>query len=378
ARLANNIELSDIPPNFLLLVNKKIIKIEEHVDANSHPDNAKNKHLWVALGRWLGIEEPVIRRDMHHHLQSKWIDLKYTVNIQNNESRNILRIISYISRKEKAQCITDVEGRTLVHLVLLNNPRAVMQATDAVNHYYFYTLNNSSHRSDEFWKNFIEYFGAYTQNNLLLFTSSNTTSFYNITHQECINLGPLSTSVNEFVQEFYGNLYKKLEKLVWGPFASQLFGIFPIITINYNITSDYYWDEHDEPNSLIVVPFRPRQVVAFSLCLLLYGNFPLTKSIHHSIVYFVHDIFFHNIRKFDDIYNDLKDRIERNANGDNVIFIKRQNLNNAQGLNFRTMFFKPKKRQITIPSSSMDCRRGHISLVHARHRLRTEDPLPDL
>ena len=49
-RSANNIELSDIPSNFLLLVNKEIIKIGEHDDANSYSDNAKNKRLWVALG----------------------------------------------------------------------------------------------------------------------------------------------------------------------------------------------------------------------------------------------------------------------------------------------------------------------------------------
>ncbi|KAF0532736.1 calnexin independence factor cif1 [Gigaspora margarita] len=345
ARSANNIELSDVPSNFLLLVNKEIIKMGEYDDANSYSDNAKNKRLWVALGRWLGMEEPVIRRDVCRHLRSKWIDLKYAVDFQNNELQDILRTTSYISQKEKAcliisardnlfsfkklvklrhltvsECVTDVEGRTLVHLALLNNPGAVIQATDAVNYYYFHTLNNPSYRSDEFWKNFIEHFGVYTQNNLLLFTSSNTASSHNTAHQECVNtllrnLGPLSTSVNEFVRKFYGNLYEKVEKLAWGPFAPRPFGIFPMIAINYNTTSDYYWDEHDEPNSLcclvalgefeggelcfpqlqIVVPLQPGQVVAFSSRLLLHGNFPLTKGIRHSIVYFVHETFFHNL-----------------------------------------------------------------------------------
>ncbi|CAG8830708.1 6813_t:CDS:2, partial [Racocetra persica] len=272
-----------------LLVDMLIREARGYDDANSYPDNAKNKRLWVA-------------------------DLKYAVDFQNNESQDILRTTSYISRKEKAhliisawgnlclfkklvklhhltisECITDVEGRILVHLALLNNPRAVIQAMDAVNHYYFHTLNNPFHRSDEFWKNFIEHFGAYTRNNLLPFTSSNTASFHNTTHQECVNtllrnLGPLSTSVNEFVQKFYENLYEKLEKLTWGPFASRSFGIFSMIAINYNTTSDYHWDEHNEPNSLcclvtlgefkrrelcfpqlqIVIPLQPGQVVAFS------------------------------------------------------------------------------------------------------------------
>ncbi|KAF0373864.1 calnexin independence factor cif1 [Gigaspora margarita] len=362
ARLANNIELSDVSLNFFLLVNKEIIKMREHNDINSHPDDAKNNRLWVALSCWLGMEELVIRRDVRRHLRSKWIDLKYAVDFQNIESQDILRTTSYISQKEKArliisawgnlcslkklvklrhltvsECVTDVEGRTLVYLALLNNPRAVIQATDAVNYYYFHTLNNPSHCSDD----------------------SNTASSHNIAYQECVNtllrnLGLLSTSVNEFVRKFYGNLYEKLEKLVWGPFASRPFGIFPMIAINYNTTSDYHWDEHDEPNSLcclvalgefeggelcfsqlqITVPLQPGQLVAFSSRLLLHGNFPLTKGIRHSIMYFVHDTFFHNLRKFADVYNDLENGIERNTNGDDVLFIKHQNLNDAQGLNF--------------------------------------------
>ena len=97
ARSANNIELFNVLPNFLLLVDKEIIKMGEHDDVNSHPDNAKNNRLWVALGRWLGMEEPVIRRDVRRHLRSKWIDLKYAVDFQNNKSQDILRTNLYIS-----------------------------------------------------------------------------------------------------------------------------------------------------------------------------------------------------------------------------------------------------------------------------------------
>ncbi|CAG8646800.1 7157_t:CDS:2, partial [Racocetra persica] len=238
-----------------------MVKSGGHDNANSYSNNAKNKRLWVALGRWLEMEEPVIRRDMRRYLRSKWIDLKYAGG---------------------------------------------------------YTSNGCQH------------FGTYTRNNLLPFTSSNTASSHNTAHQEYVNtllhnLGPLSTSVNEFVRKFYGNLYEKLE-------------------------NDYHWDEHDEPNSLcclvtlrefeggelcfprlqIIILLQPGQVVAFSLRFLLHSNFSLTKSIRYSIVYFVHDTFFHNLRKFDDVYDDLKDRIEKNADGHDVLFIKHQNLNNAQ------------------------------------------------
>ncbi|KAF0386848.1 calnexin independence factor cif1 [Gigaspora margarita] len=277
------------------------------------------------------MEKLVIRRDVRHHLRSKWIDLKYAVNFQNNESQDILRTTSYISQKEKAYLIISAQGNlcSFKKLVKLRH---------------------------------------------LTVLDSNTASSHNIAHQECVNIllsnfGPLSTSVNEFVRKFYENLYEKLEKLVWGPFAPRPFGIFPMIAINYNTTSDYHWDKHDKPNSLcclvalrefeggelcfpqlqIGVPLQSGQVVAFSLRLLLHSNFLLKK-----------------------------DGIEKNADGHDVIFIKHQNLNNAQGLNSRTIFFKLKKRQITISPSSTNCRRGHISLVRTRHGLRAEDPFPDL
>ncbi|KAF0530127.1 calnexin independence factor cif1 [Gigaspora margarita] len=182
-----------------------------------------------------------------------------------------------------------------------------------------------------------------------------------------------------------------------GTLCTSTFWNFPIIAINYNTTSDYHWTNMTNqivytvwlalenlrrgvmfPQLQIIVPLQPGQVVAFSLHLLLHDNFSLTKGIHHSIVYFVHNTFFHNLQKFDNIYNDLKGGIERNADGDQVLFIERQNLNDAQGLNFQTILFKLKKRQITIPLSSTDCRRDHISLVYARHGLRIEDLLPDL
>ena len=64
------------------------------------------------------------------------------------------------------ECITDQENQTLIHLEQLDDQGAVMQATNAVNRYYFHTLGHPSHRSDDFWTNF-EHFGAYTRNNPL-------------------------------------------------------------------------------------------------------------------------------------------------------------------------------------------------------------------
>jgi hypothetical protein len=276
----------------------------------------------------------------------------------------------------------DLNGQTLVHLEQLNDNNAIILATNVVNNYYFHTLEHPSHRSNEFWTNFIEHFGAYIRNNLLPFTSSNTASTHNIDHHECVNklllgLKSLSDCVNQFLQNYYEDLYMKLSKLSWGPFAPKPFGVFPMIAINFNTTSDYHWDEHDEANSLCVlvalgdyeggelcfpqlqmlVHLQPGQIVAFASRLLLHGNFSVTKGIRHSVVYFVHDIFFHHLRDFTKVY--IKAGIEKDAN---ILIVPEQDLNNAQGLNHQIQLSKPKANQIQIPSAVSDQRRGYISI----------------
>jgi hypothetical protein len=381
-----------------------------------------NEDLWLSFGRWLGMEEPMTRREVRQHLRRKWKKISHAMELRNNivgsqdqsgtpgSVHFLSKTTKRISRKTKAQliistrenfsslkelvgfryivdpeCVTDMNGRSLIHLEKLNDPNAVSKATDAVNRYYFHTLENPSHRSDEFWTNFIEHFGVYARNNLLPYTSSNTASTHNVEHQECVDtllrdLEPLSISINEFVREYYEELYGKLEKLSWGVFGPKPFGVFPMIAINFNTISDYHWDEHDEPNSLcclvalgdfeggelcfpqlqIIVPLRPGQVVAFSSRLLLHGNFPVTRGIRHSIVYFVHSTFFHHLRDFSSIYEDLEAGIERDARGTLVSMIPQQDLNDARDLNNRIMLSQPKKRQIEMPEKSCDKRRGNI------------------
>ncbi|RHZ70235.1 hypothetical protein Glove_274g41 [Diversispora epigaea] len=112
----------------------------------------------------------------------------------------------------KPECVTDTNGRSLIHLEELNNPNAITKATDTINHYYFHTLNYSSHRSNNFWENFIKHFGVYIRNNLLPFTSSNTASSHNVEHQECVNillrnLDPLSIYDENIALELFNKLF---------------------------------------------------------------------------------------------------------------------------------------------------------------------------
>jgi hypothetical protein len=287
---------------------------------------------------------------------------------------NELTQFRYITKPE---CIIDLNGQTLVHLEELENYDAIIKATNAINQYYFHTLENSSHQSTGFWTDLAEHFGVYTRNNLLPFTSSNTASSHSTKHHECVNelllnLKPLSDSVNQFLKKYYRNLYEKLSQLKWGPFAPRPFGVFPMIAINYNIISSYHWDKNDEINSLcclvalgdyeggelcfpqleIIIPLRPNQVVAFSSHFLLHGNLPIVKGIRHSIVYFIHNTFFYNKKRLTNVYNDLKAGIERNKKGQIIssepIF---QDFTNAYDLKYLVTPKKSKKRS-RIPVSS--------------------------
>ena len=191
---------------------------------------------------------------------------------------------------------------------------------------------------------------------------------------------PLSNSINRFIESYYKSLYEKLSELKWGVFSPRPFGIFPMIAINFNTRSDFHCDEHDDPNSLcclvalgdfeggelcfpqlqIVIPLRSGQLVAFSSRFLLHGNLPITSGIRHSVVYFVHSTFFHNLRDFSSVYSDLENGIERDVNGSIVPTIPRQDLNNANGLNRIIKLDKPKANQVRAPPSFTDCRRGCI------------------
>ncbi|PKK62737.1 hypothetical protein RhiirC2_789914 [Rhizophagus irregularis] len=171
-------------------------------------------------------------------------------------------------------------------------------------------------------------------------------STYNTNHQECVDklilaLKPLSDSINRFAQNYYNDFYKKLSQLNWGPFALRSFGIFPMISINYNIISKYHLDKNDHKNSLaflvvlgdfeggeicfpeikLVVKIRPGQVLVFSSRFLKHRNLKVTKGIRHSIVYYVHQDFFKELRNFnkkikedDDEMQDDNDEIQDDNN----------------------------------------------------------------
>jgi hypothetical protein len=301
-------------------------------------------------------------------------------NIPENFKLKLARIASF-RRITRPECITDIYGRTLVHLEQLKDYNAVIKATKAINHYYFDTLDNPSHRSSGFWTDFAEHFGVYLRYNVLPYTSSDIASSHNAEHRACVDnllheLTPLSVSINKFFKKYYRNLYTKLNQVKWGPFAPRSFGIFPMIAINYNIISSYHWDRNDEPDSLcclvalgdyeggelcfpqleIVISLRPNQVVLFSSNFLLHGNLPVVRGIRHSIVYFIHSDLFHHRRNFTKIYNNYKTEIKNGGSEEVQEDFYKTTLNKIKTLS------KPKNEQLRKPESE-DSRRENIGIL---------------
>ena len=344
--------------------------------------------MWVAFGKWLGFKEPITKSDVQKHLKTKWKKLQHATKLQQNtENLKVPKIITV--KKEKKQliksirnnnvkqlhyitrleCIVDQDNRTLVHLEELDDYNAIIEATNAVTNYYFHMIAQPTHRSENFWKNLTEHFGAYANYTILPYTSSDLASSHNIDHLECVNnliyaLQPLSNSINRFVGEYYEHYYLKLSKLTLGPFVPKPFGIFPMIAINFNVISEYHWDENDVPNGLcflvalgnfeggelhfpqlnIVVKLSPGQVVAFPSYLLLHGNFTVTKGIRFSIVYFVHSYFFHHLRNFTKINEKYKNEKEADKKA-NIIRVP-VDFTNAKGLNKPKKLTKPQQFQV--------------------------------
>ena len=54
----DNFNSSEVPLKFLTLIDTNIINKADDIDSN------KNKDLWIALGKWLGFEGPIKRKEV--------------------------------------------------------------------------------------------------------------------------------------------------------------------------------------------------------------------------------------------------------------------------------------------------------------------------
>ncbi|CAG8727310.1 1800_t:CDS:2, partial [Funneliformis mosseae] len=229
------------------------------------------------------IEKLLIKKKVKIVIKNKWKKLQHGLIYQNNqdivldintigdnfkykdsliksanENNNTLDKLKNYYYLTKSECIVGQNNQTLIHLDSINNNNAILQATKAVNDYYFHTLDNPSHRSDSFWNDMVEHFEAYRTYNQFSYINTEMSSNHNQNHLKCINkliivLEPLSNCINQFVKENYNNLYIKLSNFSWGLFAPRSFGIFPMIAINFNTISDFHWNEKDEENCFCIL-----------------------------------------------------------------------------------------------------------------------------
>jgi len=405
--------------NFFNLIKDNIDSIISNPIIDSNPINDKKENKkWIAFSKWLDMENVKKSKKVRNYFRIKWRKIQNELKLQNiDKLPKSSRVVHYKSRslselKSKRfhpivepECIVNSNNQTLVHFDNLNNDNAFIKATNAITKYYFHTLNNPSHRSKGFWENFVEHFGAFVKNNLLPYTSSDMASTHNIEHLPCVHelihaLEPLSDSINQFINNNYFNMYEKLSNLSWGPFAPKPFRIFPMIAINFNTISDYHLDSYDEANSLcvlvalgdfeggelcfpqlkIAIQLKPGQVVAFSSKLLLHGNCIVTKGIRYSIVYYIHRDFFKKSSKFKDVFDDLRNNIERDAKGKHIDSkeVKKQNLNNGSKNYKPKLRLKSTSKQTSIPPISTDKRRNQIDLSRTRRGLKIEDVLNEM
>jgi hypothetical protein len=149
--------VDEIPSKFYRLA-KTITKSTDNNDLETE--------IWIEFGQWLGLNEPISRKDVRNHLKSKWRRIVSASKVRKLKAPEIPQEVQEIKSKEiksglivsaqdnnitnyryvtNSECIVDKYNKTLVHLGLLDDFEAVIKATEAINSYYFHTLENESH-----------------------------------------------------------------------------------------------------------------------------------------------------------------------------------------------------------------------------------------
>ena len=130
------------------------------------------------------------------------------------------------------------------------NEISAENAKITVENYYNYMINEFSYQSKYFKADLIEYFGYFTSSNNVPYTTSNTASSHNKSHQECVEnliqgLQLLFNSINNYFETIYLNLYTKMEKLDSSPNILKSFETFSSVAINFNMICQFHQDMKD-------------------------------------------------------------------------------------------------------------------------------------
>ncbi|CAG8536004.1 327_t:CDS:1 [Scutellospora calospora] len=110
AKINNNnnaSELFEIPTDFLVIVNKDIINLNNLYNKDTCESNLSKseKHVWIALGKWLEFERKIKRKEVRQHLQLRWQKLKHALYLHSNEESSVLTT-PHITKKKKIICLS--------------------------------------------------------------------------------------------------------------------------------------------------------------------------------------------------------------------------------------------------------------------------------
>ena len=343
----------EFPTNFM-----DLLKSEVFNHSNSSVEESKlSKPLWKKFAVWSCFKiGPNFVQQFRHHCHLLWSQTQCIYQhikvedepLQGNNNHEIflrnpkdkLYIANETTKKiidginlsgyhhvYKPQCFKNSLGETIVDFFDLDNQMAAEDARVVVDQYYKHTLDNTPHQSQQFKKDLIEHFGGFADSNNVPYTTANTASSHCKEHQKCVQdliqgLQPISGEVSKHIETTLPVYYSKMKKLNLGSYVPKSFGIFPTVSINFNIICQFHRDLKDHRNTLcvvcplgnfeggeltfpelkLVIHVKQGQAVAFRSNILVHGNLPVIAGIRHSLVFYIHNTLIKQKRKFEDLF----------------------------------------------------------------------------
>ena len=331
-------QLEIIPEKYM-----NLLELEVFNDINSSKsESSESISVWKDFAKWACFKESKgIIKQFHHHCKLLWSRTQRIHRYIKNEDNKPLQedeifllrpndklhiadettkeIISGNNLKGyhhifNPRCFKNSLGETMVDFFDLDNKMAAENARKVVDQYYRHTLDHTEHQSPHFKEGLIEHFGGFADSNKVPYTTANTATSHCDEHQKCVRdliqgLQSVSGSVNEYIKTTYSDYYSKMKELDLGPNVPKSFGIFPTLSINYNVICQFHRDLKDHRNTLcvvcplgnftggelvfpelkLVIHVKQGQAVAFRSNILVHGNLPIITGIRHSLVFYVHN-----------------------------------------------------------------------------------------
>ncbi|CAG8533887.1 9616_t:CDS:2 [Acaulospora morrowiae] len=295
---------SEIPREFMCLLESEIFILNELADQVEHiysKESSEHKQLWKEFALWalkciyrhVRVQEKLLEGHSIHETFLRYPSDKLHI------AEETTKIVASGSNLQGYQhvfnplCFTNSLGETVVDFFDIDKILA-RESETVVDKYCKHMFDNPR----QFKSDLIEHFGYLIK-----------------------GLQPLSRSVNKYLETTYSVLYSKMKKLDLGPNAPKSFGVFPTVSVNFNIICQFYRDLKDHRNSCVVCPLGKfeGQAVAFQSNILVHGNLLVITGVRNSVVFYIHNTVIKQKRKFDSLFADYELDWDHNSNEDEVL-----------------------------------------------------------